>query len=234
MVEEGTVAESSPAVEDAERIGMVSWETTAECEVFMIDLVTAEGAPSTAPPALTAQLLREIGLLRVNLDVTGTAVTDQLVQSNLVDRYYVVRSIEPPFNLFVDFILTAPARARVSTQAGPGQVVIELEAGGSSYPASPIATQRTILLSPSPGPVEVPIPILGYGRPFEATVFIQVIQNGEPVTNTFTMAADYIDTWGEFAIDLETEATGPAQLFVGGESAESGDPDGALIDIILP
>ncbi|HUO45392.1 MAG TPA: Gmad2 immunoglobulin-like domain-containing protein [Acidimicrobiia bacterium] len=232
FIEAGPVVNSPQPTADSERIGLISWNTTQSCEVFTIEMVTAEGAPATTPPSVTAEMLREVGILRVDLDVTGTAITDQLVQSGLVDRLYVVRQFDG--SLFVDLILGAAATARVSTAGSPGVVTIELQPGGSDYPAGPYAGGLFLVTSPAEGEVQLPIPVLGYGRPFEANVVIQVSQGSSIVTETFTNSADYIDTWGEFALEVETPARGPANLFVGEFSANDGSPSGVVIPIRIP
>jgi hypothetical protein len=226
------VADTNQPSSDAERVGSVSWETSTGCETFVIELVTAEGAPATTPPSMTADFLREIGVLRIDLDVVGTAITDQLVESALVDRYYVVR--QPDGTLFLDLILSGPALARVSTAGSPGRVVVELEPGGTAFSRTPLAGGLFLVTSPGEGPVEVPVPIRGYGRPFEATVLIELIQGGVSITQATTNTADYVETWGEFSYDLDTDATGSAQLFVGETSAEDGSPRGVLIQVDLP
>jgi hypothetical protein len=195
-------------------------------------LVTSEGAPATTPPSVTADFLRQIGVLRIGLAVTATSVTDQLVQSALVDRYYVVRRSDG--TLFVDLVLSAPALARVSTSGSPGTVAVELEPGGPPYPATPAVGGLFVVTSPTGESGEAPIPVSGYGRPFEASVVVQVIQDGTVVTEASTHTADYAETWGEFAVEVATPARGPVQLFVGEFSAEDGSPQGVVIPLILP
>lgn len=234
MTEDGRVGEASQPSADSERIGLISWSTDPACEIFTIELVTSEGAPAITPPTFTADLDREVGVLRIHLEVPATSVTDQLVQSSLVDRYFVVRSITSPDAVFVDFILSQPALARVSAESAPGVVVVELEPGGSDYERAPHTGGLFVVTSPGEGATDVPIQIRGYGRPFEANVVMQVIQGSEVVTEAFTTSADYIDTWGEFSFDLDTTATGEANLFVGEFSAEDGSPRGVVIPVDLP
>ncbi len=232
LIDDGRVAAATQPASDAELIGLVSWDTSPACERFVIELVTAEGAPATTPPSFTADFMREIGVLRIDLDVEATAITDQLVESVLVDRFYVVRQMDG--TLFLDLVLTAPARARATSAGSPGVVVVELEPGGADYVRTPLAGGLFVVTSPGEGVVESPIPIRGYGRPFEASVVMQILQGGGVVTEAVTNSADYIDTWGEFTFDLEADAKGPAELFVGEMSAEDGSPRGVLIPIDLP
>ncbi|HKX76878.1 MAG TPA: Gmad2 immunoglobulin-like domain-containing protein [Acidimicrobiia bacterium] len=232
FVDDGRVAESDQPSSDAERVGQVSWNTTTGCETFVIELVTAEGAPATTPPSMTADFLREIGVLRIDLEVVGTAITDQLVESGLVDRFYVVRQADG--TLFLDLILAAPALARVSSTTSPGAVIVELEPGGTNYTRTPLTGGLFVVTSPGEGAVDSPIPIRGYGRPFEATVLIELIQGGGVVAQATTNSADYVETWGEFSLDLDPDASGSAQLFVGETSADDGSPRGVLIPVELP
>lgn len=232
MTEEGEVADAPSTSTDAEQIGAITWETTPDCERFAIEFVTAQAAPATTAPAMSAELIRSSGVLRVFLDLEVTGVTDQLVQSGLVDRLFVARRQDR--SLFVDFHLVAPALARVTVTESPGRVLVEFEGGGTDYPGMAAFAQNVVVLSPTTGPVELPIEIEGYSRNFEANTTARVSQDGAVLDEGFTTAADWVETWGEYSLTLDPSGTGSAELFVGEQSAEDGSDRGVVIDLQLP
>jgi hypothetical protein len=233
-IAEGEVAAIDQPSADAEQIGAITWETNAECENFVIDFVTAEGAPATTPPSITATMLREVGLLRVEMDLSRTAITDQLVQSVLVERLYVVRQLSPDGPLFVDFHLTGAALASVTVGTSPGQLLVALEPGGSPYPATPAIAENVVLVTPTEGPVDNPVAIEGYSRNFEANTVARIEQGNQTLAEGFTTAADWVETWGAFRLDLNATGSGEADLFVGEQSAQDGSDRGIRVAIELP
>ncbi len=232
MTETGRVLDVAQPSTDAESIGTITWDAQPGCETFTIELVTDQGAPATTPPSVTIELIRELSILRVHLALDATAVTDQLVETGLVGRYFVVRKEDR--SLFVDFHLTAPARVRASLVNGPASVVIELEPGGSSFEGAPAIGDLVVLTSPQPGPSPVPVVIEGYGRPFEATVVYRFRREDVVILQGTTNATDYSETWGSFAATADPGTNGALQLFVGQLSAEDGSERGVVIDLELP
>jgi len=219
---------------DAEQLSTITWQTDEACERFLIAFTSAEGAPATTAPSLSGEFLRDSAILRIHFDVERTVVTDQLVQSGLVDRLYVVRPLQAVRTLFVDFHLSAPALASIAVTEGSGDVEILLETGGAPYDAVSSFGDNVVVVSPTPGPVELPLTVEGYSRNFEATTNVQVTQDGALILEDFTTAADWVETWGEYELTISPEASGPAELFVGEFSAQDGSPRGLVLDITLP
>jgi hypothetical protein len=233
LVDDGPVFTQSQVTSDAEQIGAITWDDTdVNCERFVIPFVTAQAAPATTPPTVEAEFLREVGVLRVAVDVEATAVTDQLVQSGLVDRYYVVRQANR--SLFIDFLLTGAATARVSVTESPGQVVIELQSGGGPYGANPAIANNVVVIAPTAGVVTVPIEITGYSRNFEANNIGRVTQGATVLAQEVATAADWTETWGEFSLSISPVGSGPADLFIGDQSPQDGSDLGVVIPIELP
>jgi hypothetical protein len=232
MVETGQVLDIDQPTSDAESIGLIRWDADTGCERFTIELVTAEGAPATTPPSVTVELIRDIGILRVNLGLQRTAVTDQLVETALVGRYYVAREMDQ--SLFVDLHLSNPAVARASVSSGPGTVLVELEPGGTQFSGTPAFGDLVVLTSPRAGASAVPVLIEGYGRPFEATVVYWFEQDSTILLQDTTNSADYTETWGSFSTTADPGISGEVRLFVGELSAEDGSPRGVTVDLVLP
>lgn len=232
LVEAGRVLDVAQPSTDAESIGSITWDAQAGCETFTIELVTDQGAPATTPPSVTIELLRELSILRVHLALDATAVTDQLVESGLVARYFVVRKVDR--SLFVDFHLTAPATARASLANGPASVVVELEPGGPTYAGAPAIGDLMVLTSPLAGPSPVPVVIEGYGRAFEATVVYAFRQDDVVLLQDVTNATDYSETWGSFVTTADPGISGQVELFVGQFSGEDGSERGVVVGLELP
>jgi hypothetical protein len=232
MVEAGRVLDIAQPSTDAESIGAITWDAQPGCETFTIELVTDQGAPATTPPSVTIELLRELSILRVHLALDATAVTDQLVETGVVGRYFVVRKVDR--SLFVDLHLTAPATARASLANGPASVVVELEPGGPTYPGAPAIGDLMVLTSPLAGPSPVPVLIEGYGRPFEATVVYTFRQDDVVLLQDVTNATDYSDTWGSFSTTADPGISGQVELFVGQFSGEDGSERGVVVGLELP
>jgi len=214
---------------DAEQLSAITWDTTAACERFTLAFTSTEGAPATTAPGVSAEFIRSAALLRVFLSVEITALTDQLVQSGLVDRLYVVRRADR--TLFLDFHLLAPAVGAIGIEEGSGSVEIMLESGGDPYDASASFADNVVVVTPSPGSVTVPFLVNGYSRNFEANTIVRVTQDGSVVFEDFTTAADWVETWGEFEIEVDPAGSGPAELFVGEQSAQDGSDRGLVLDI---
>ena len=71
----------------------------------------------------------------------------------------------------------------------------------------------------------------GYSRNFEANTIVRLTQDGTVVVEDFTTAADWVETWGQFEVEISPEGSGPAELFVGEQSAQDGSDRGLVLDI---
>jgi hypothetical protein len=231
-LEDGQLLDASEPSSDAEQISAIGWVGDQVCEVFTIEFTTDQGAPATTPPSVSAVFLREVGILRVALDVEMTSITDQLSETALVRRVFVPRSQDR--TLFVDLHLSAPALATVTTGSSPAQIIVSLEPGGSDYAGSPAIAVNVVLVTPVEGPVGVPVLVNGYSRNFEANTLGRIVQGAEVLAEGFTTAADWTETWGEFNLTLEPAGSGAADLFVGEQSAQDGSDRGVVIPIDLP
>ena len=231
-IDDGALLVTSEPSSDSEQISGIGWVGDETCEVFTIDFATDQGAPATTPPTVDAEFMRDVGILRVSMDVGMTSITDQLVETGLVRQVFVPRSEDA--NLFVDLHLSNPALAAVTTTSSPAQVIISLEPGGPQYPATPAVAQNVVVVTPVEGPVTSPVAVNGYSRNFEANTIGRIMQGSTMLAEGFTTAADWSETWGEFDLTLEPSGGGPADLFVGEQSAQDGSDRGVVIPIDLP
>lgn len=214
---------------DGTTLGRITWGQSDQCETFRFEFESAEGAPATSIPTVRVGHVETFQVLRVEMDITDTVVTDQLVESGFVSRMFVVRALDG--GMFVDLHLTRPAATRVRVQSSPAALVVDLRPGLVDFTGVASIGERTVLVAPTDGATTTQITDLaGYARTFEANVIAQVRRDGAVILETNTTAADYSETWGEFRMPV-TLPTGEVQLFVGEASPEDGDLEGVTIDL---
>lgn len=236
FVSEGLVAWLGSANGDASHVSGIFLEQVEECERLRVTLTAAGGAPATALPLAEVELIPEAGRLRARFDpeVWSTAITDTLLEGELVERVYVVRGLDG--RKFVDVHLTEGVDARAMTGDDPSHVLIDFRRNGVPLAARPAVSRFTVVTGPVGGPASYPIAVNGYSRTFEANVVGFVSRNdeaGEAGETYFTSAADYIETWGEFRLAVEDGPTGEAVLNVGDYDAESGEWEGVMINLTV-
>lgn len=229
--EGGGIAEVEPESTETSNLGSVSWEVNDQCETFTFEFETSEGAPATSAPAIQIGHLESFQILRIGLGVGSAVVTDQLVETDLVDRLYVVRALDG--GMFVDLHLAAPAAARAEVQSSPSSLTVELRPGLVDFVSTADIDDNIVLIAPTSG-TEVPATtgFSGYARTFEANVLMIVTRGDDVAFETTTTAADWAETWGEFRSEL-TLPSGEVSVFVGEASPEDGTLDGITVDLTV-
>jgi hypothetical protein len=228
FVDRGPVLHLDQPTSDTSSLGLISWQTAGGCERFEFGFETAEGAPATTPPTIAIDFMETRQLLRVWLDVDGSVITDQLIETALVDRLFVVRSLDG--GMFIDLHLIGPAQARVDVTNSPAHMSLELQPGTDPFLAAPaVVSDRVVVTSPTIGmETGAAVDVEGYARTFEANVLLIATVDDTVVEQTNVTAADWVVTWGEFTAPLLLPE-GQVELFVGEESPE----DGALVGVTL-
>lgn len=216
---------------DSRTIGRISWDTSDQCETFHFEFETSEGAPATTVPEINVDHLESFQVVRISMDVGDTVVTDQLVETNLVDRLFVVRSLSG--GMFVDLHLASPAAVRVAASSSPARLSLDLRPGFVPFAGQSTVHDRIVLTSPVAGAEVGPnVQFLGYSRTFEANVLAIVTQGGEVISRTSTTAADYLETWGGYRVQLDLPP-GDVSVFLGEESPDDGSLDGVTVDLLV-
>lgn len=229
--EGGGIAEFDATGSDSSTIGRISWETSDRCETFHFDFETSEGAPATTVPAITVDHLESFQVVRVSMDIDASVITDQLVETGLVDRLYVVRAVDG--SMFVDFHLSEPAAVRATTLSSPARLSIELRPGFVPFVGAPTVGDQFVLVSPpDEAEVESRIEVVGYSRTDEDSVLVLVTQAGSIVAETETTAPDSSEAWGEFRVNLSLPS-GEISVFVGQRSPEDGSLEGINVDLTV-
>lgn len=232
FVGEGRIERITQPSSDSGTLGLISIQSADGCERLGFDFETVENAPATTPPSIDAEFLEGEGIVRVRMNIGQTVITDQLVESQLVDRLFVVRALDG--SMFIDVHLARPARARVSVANSPAGLTLELSPRDGELPQPAAITERTVLVAPLSESVldGNGVEVAGYARTFEANVVVLATSGGEVAARVNTTAADWVETWGEFQTEL-TLTPGLYDLFAGEESADNGSLEGVTLKLTV-
>lgn len=234
FVEDGDVP-VEPAGDDlpGRRILDMRWAGHEGCERLVIDLGTAEGGEAGATGDISAEVLRDLGVVRVQLHSVETVepdATERILDGTLATAAYAVRSPEGP-GTYVDIHLGEAAEASVTTLPDPARVVIDLRPGGDALPPPPATADLVVMLAPDAGEASYPIEVTGYARTFEANVVVRLLQDGDVVHEEPTTSTAWVDAWGHYDFTIEDGPTGSVELQVGEYSARDGAWQGVSVDL---
>jgi hypothetical protein len=224
FVASGTVSVDADPSGDAHRVGALRWEAHPGCERFVIDLQLDDGSPAASAGEVRAEVLRDLGLIRVSLrgvEWVDPDATDETFDGPLARAAYAMWSPDGRW-VDVDLHLSGEAEAHVSLLRDPARVVVDLRPGGGPVPPPPPTADRVVVLEPRGGEVRFPLTVRGYARTFEANVVARIEQNGRDIDQTFTTATAYVDAWGYFTLTFDRGPAGPIVLHVGEHSARDG------------
>lgn len=226
FVDDGPLGIVGGASADAQVISGLRLATTGVCERLEVELSTAGGAPATALPIVEVELIAASGVVRVTFEgtVTGSAITDSILEGSLIERAYVVRTLDG--RIFVDAHLSAAVTARTFVQTNPARVAVEVQPIEAETAAFPMRAGLVVVTGPTAGSIEYPVTVTGYARTFEGTVLARLFSDTGTETEVFTTAADHVDLWGEFSLVIEEGPGGDVTIFVGEESPEDGSLTG--------
>lgn len=181
MLADGQLLRFERPTSDGTRITGISWRTSGRCQLVSVSFATADGAPATTPPTVTARLLRTAGVLRIETAATEAVVVDQMVEEGQVERLFVPAD-EEGFR-FVDLILNGPTVARARVLTSPARLEIELEPGGPDEIGSPLVTPQLVIVEPgSAAAMEPVLDVSGYSTGELEGLQIAVLDEGTTVT----------------------------------------------------
>jgi hypothetical protein len=218
---------------DAELVAGLRWTEYPGCGQVVVELATAGGAPATETGGVRAELLRDLGIVRLRLNdrVSTTAVADRVVERDLVDRVYVVRSTEGA--LYVDIHLASAVLARANVADSPAEIIVDLQPGGPPLESHPLVSATVVVVSKTAGQAEYPLTVDGYARTSEATVVLRARQGNRLEVEEITNAADYLMTWGEYRLRVASGPTGNVDFFVGEDSPQDGRELGVIFSLVM-
>lgn len=233
FVADGTIPIDAPVEGDADRIGELRWESHTGCERFVIDLMAGEATPATRAGEVRAQVLRDLGVVRLSLrtvEWVDPETADVTFDGTLARAAYATWSPEGRW-VDVDLHLASAAEAHVTTLTDPARVVVDLRPGGSAVPPPPASGSLVVVLQPRPGDASYPLTVTGYARTFEANVIARIEQGGQTIAETFTTATAWADAWGHYSITIQEGPSGPIVLHIGEYSARDGTWRGAAVEL---
>jgi hypothetical protein len=213
---------------DGGHLRRISWETSDRCETFTFEFETSEGAPAISVPAMKVDHLDTFQVIRIRMNIDSATVTDQLVETGLVDRLYVVKALDG--TMFVDLHLKEPTAARARVESSPARLTLDLKPGFVGFKGLSTVGDEVVVISPARDSDVGLNPLLsGYARTDEDTVLIVVTQD-DVVEETSTTSADSSVTWGEFARNVALPP-GEVSMFVGRASPGDGTLQGVAFDL---
>jgi hypothetical protein len=225
-IENGSLAVAGHAVTYTGS-GAITLARTGACRQLALALTGADGAPP-----VRMEFLRSYGIVRLDLPARLERVdeADTTFADPLATAAYVVHGRAGGY--FLDVHVVQPALALARTAAG--NITLELAPGGGAVPTAAPRARNVVVLEPRQGSATYPLTIRGYARTFEANVQAWITSGDSTYAKTFTTAADWSTTWGEFEITIPRGPSGDVQLFVGEESAKDGTPIGVTIPLRMP
>jgi hypothetical protein len=233
FVASGEIPLDAPPNGDAAEVSDIRWEEHPGCERMVIDLAAADGQAAGVVGAVRAEVLRDLGVVRVTLpgvESVEQAATDATFRGQLARAAYVMWAEQGRW-IDLDVHLAGPAEAHVTTLGEPARVVIDLRPGGGAVPPAPVSDDRVVVLRPRPGEASYPLEVTGYARTFEANVVARLEHQGRAVADSFTTATAWVDAWGHYTITFADGPSGPIVLHVGEYSARDGTWEGVAVEL---
>lgn len=219
----------------AERVGGIRWQGYEGCERVVVDLEDAESAAAGGPGEVRAEVIRELGVVRVELrDVewVDPEATEARFEGPLARRAYAFFSPEGRW-VSVDVHMGEAVEAYVATLGDPARVLVDLRPGGGPVPEPAPEANQVVVLEPRPGPASYPLEVTGYARTFEANVVVRLEHEGEEVYDDFTTATAWADAWGHYTFTIPEGPSGEVVLHVGEHSARDGSWEGVEVPLEL-
>jgi len=216
---------------NADRVLDLRWAAHEGCERFVIDLVDEDGNPAAGAGRVEAEVLRDLGVVRIELlDVEWVEpdAADAEFEGPLAVHAFSVRSPDGRAN-FVDLHLGEAAQAAVTLL--DDRVVVDLVPGGGPLPPPAVHEGLVVVLQPRGGPATYPLTVFGYSRTFESNVVVRLEHGGDTAFEDHTTATAWVDAWGYYSLTIDDGPSGNVTLHVGEYSARDGEWQGVEIDL---
>lgn len=218
---------------DAAQISEIRAARHPECERVVVDLLTADGAPAGSIGLTGVEYNEVAGIIRINLpaDITRSAITDLLIDGDLVRRAYVVRTQQDRLAVDIHVVPGAAIALRAFEVDAPSRVVVDLRPDDqATRPAGAYIGTRVVVTDvAATGPS---LRIRGYARTRESAVAAYVYSDREadPIRVAESSAVQWSGAWGEFALTLRDLPTMQLEIYVGDDP---GDSEGVWLDADL-
>ena len=227
----GRIALFEPQTADATELGTITWSTKGSCETFTFEFFTDDGTPATTAPPLAVDYLTDREVLRIAAGVTTTVVSDQLVETALVERAFVVRSEDG--GALVDLHLRGATIASVDVQSSPARATIRIQPGGPEPSGTTALADNLVLTKPDDGDESGTLVMVeGYVLDTDRPVVVIATAGGEIANQMTIEVPDGEGMWSRFAVTLPLPA-GEVALFVGEEDPGDGHLVGVTVDVTI-
>ena len=215
-------------------ISGLALEGSGTCERFEVSFETRDGVPVATLPVTEVEILPHAGVVRISFDrsVPATAATDAVLVGRLVRRAFVVRGLDG--RVFVDVHLSTAVAARALSGEEQGVLSVEFWDLGGPAPRFPEVSRFVVVTGSTTRGVEYPLVITGYSRTFEANDIAELIRpDGGREVLAVTSAADHLEMWGEFRLEIERGPSGLMTLFVGDyPPVDEAPPEGVELEFM--
>ena len=229
FVEQGRILRSDQAETDSAIVGLISWSESPACERFEISFETAQGAPATTPPDVRVQFISTLQVIRVHLGSSGAIISDQIVETVMVDRLFVVQKLDG--NTFVDFHLRQPARARARVSGSPARVILDLQPGTGVFDGSAAIAGDVVMTGPADGAsTATNIEVSGYAISSSGQVMVIATADGRVVAESTIAVGGSTDEWSEYRTRLSLPV-GVTTIFAGEPNPVDGGLKGVTVGI---
>jgi hypothetical protein len=235
----GVIPAFGSSTGDAAQVSGIRAASHSGCERVVIDLLTADGAPAGSVGLVGIDYDAVVGIIRVNLPpaVTKTAVADIRIDGELADGAFVVRTIDG--RLAVDIHVTAGAgiALRAFEIDAPSRVVVDLRPDAGAPPVRGALTgDRTVVVTPTFGPVTPPLIVSGYARTAGGAIVVRIHESRDApsLVETTVPPSPARDAWEEYRVTQRDIPEGPFELFVGSAPPGGGPPTGLWLSVGIP
>ena len=235
--EEGLVAALGEDVGDATTLSSIRWEGSATCERITVAFASRSGAPAKTLGPTGVSVLGYASVVRVALppELSATAVADMLADGDLVERAFVVRGADGAMLIDIHGRHGLAIAARAFATTSPSTLVIDVTASESDTNIVGAGTSRTaIVMTPPAGPTIYPFTIEAYAAPGEPSTRVQLMSDGEVVTDISHALPGWTDAWQAFGLAVPDGPSGTVEIFVGSGDVTIDPEVGAIVVIEVP
>ncbi len=235
--EDGLVAALGEDVGDATTLSSIRWDGSASCERITIAFASTSGAPAKTLGPTGVSVLSFASVVRIALpaELTDTAVADMLADGNLVERAFVVRGDDDAMSIDIHGRHGLAIAARAFVTASPSTLVIDVIASESDAHPIGAGTSRTaIVVTPPAGPTIYPFTVEGYAAPSEPSTKVQLVSDGEVVTDISHSLPGWTDAWQAFVVSIPDGPSGTVEIFVGSGDVAIDPEVGTIVVIEVP
>ncbi len=212
---------------DATTISSIQWDPHPTCERLALSFASGSTAPAATLGPAAAFLDAPSGVIVVELpaEVDTTALADLVVEGELIDRVYIVRSETGAISVHLHPAANVDIAARAFVTEAPVSLVLDVVPGRIGTRQVTVPTSETVAItSPTEDSTTYPFVVDGYAAPGLGRVDLRLSTSSVVAAERTLSLTAYPDTWQSFSVTIDDGPSGPLELFVGTLGPE-GQPD---------